>query len=344
MSPQGLLNSGRNDLWKYSRTSNSWTRVDHDIYLGNYGTAGVASTDNIPGPRERAVSWIDEGGNSWVFGGNRGDGSTASTYDYLDLWKYNPAANAWTWVSGSNKIGTPGEYGEIGVSSADTFPGAREGAVGWIDSHDHLWLFGGVGGGNLGANAGGEFNDLWEFDPVANVWTWMSGSAGFNQIGNYGTKGVTSTGNLPPSRDGAVSWIDGSGNLWLFGGEFRGSYFNDLWKYNPEDNTWTWVSGSEKVDVAGEYGSKGVPSTDNSPGARMGAVSWVDSSGDLWLFGGDGLSAMKESCAYILTGPGPGSGCVASQIHLIYQDIWKFNPKSNTWTWVNGSNSPAVAY
>jgi len=76
----------------------------------------------------------------------------------------------------------------------------------------------------------------------------------------------------------------------------------------------------------------------------MGAVSWIDSSGDLWIFGGDGLSAMKESCAYILTGPGPGSGCVASQIHLIYQDIWKFNPKSNTWTWVNGSNSPAVAY
>jgi hypothetical protein len=37
----------------------------------------------------------------------------------------------------------------------------------------------------------------------------------------------------------AVSWVDTSGNLWLFGGYYNpdpnegGANFNDLWKYEP---------------------------------------------------------------------------------------------------------------
>ena len=47
------------------------------------------------------------------------------------------------------------------------------------------------------------------------------------------------------------------------------------------------MSGSSQLDQAGTYGIKGQASSTNVPGARYGAVSWVDSNNDLWLFGGN---------------------------------------------------------
>ena len=61
-------------------------------------------------------------------------------------------------------------------------------------------------------------NDLWRYDPATNMWTWMSGSNTVNQAGVYGTKGVPDAANVPGARESSISWTDGSGNLWLFGG------------------------------------------------------------------------------------------------------------------------------
>jgi hypothetical protein len=38
------------------------------------------------------------------------------------------------------------------------------------------------------------------------------------QPGVYGTLGTPAAGNVPGGREGAASWIDESGNFWLFGG------------------------------------------------------------------------------------------------------------------------------
>jgi hypothetical protein len=57
-----------------------------------------------------------------------------------------------------------------------------------------------------------------EFSPEVNTWTWVSGSDTDGALGVYGTQGTVSASNVPGSRFGAVSWIDGSGNLWLAGG------------------------------------------------------------------------------------------------------------------------------
>lgn len=48
--------------------------------------------------------------------------------------------------------------------------------------------------------------------------------------GNYGTLRVPASANFPGERWGSSSWVDASGNLWLFGGEDIG-FENDLWKY-----------------------------------------------------------------------------------------------------------------
>ena len=36
---------------------------------GNYGTLGVPSLSNLPEAREDMISWIDNYGNFWLFGG-----------------------------------------------------------------------------------------------------------------------------------------------------------------------------------------------------------------------------------------------------------------------------------
>ena len=62
-------------------------------------------------------------------------------------------------------------------------------------------------------------------------------------------------------------------------------YLNDLWKF--DGSNWSWISGDNTVDSLGVYGVKGVASPSNVPGARRYAMSWTDSNGALWLFGGN---------------------------------------------------------
>ena len=97
-----------------------------------------------------------------------------------------------------------------------------------------------------------------------------------------------------------MSWTDVSGgNLWLFGGFGYDSVpptislgrLNDLWKYNIGIGQWTWVSGANTQNQTGVYGTKGTPAAANVPGARESAASWIDASGNLWLFGGLGLAS-----------------------------------------------------
>jgi hypothetical protein len=67
----------------------------------------------------------------------------------------------------------------------------------------------------------------------------VSGSNTVNAVGTYGTEGAASPANVPGARYTANSWIDDTGNLWLFGGSGNappGSptpFFNDLWEYTP---------------------------------------------------------------------------------------------------------------
>ncbi len=118
----------------------------------------------------------------------------------------------------------------------------------------------------------------------------MSGANTLNQAGSYGTQGVAAAGNVPGARYGSVSWIDSSGHLWLFGGFGYDSMgtgnLNDLWRF--DGSNWTWVSGANTLNQAGSYGTQGVAAPGNVPGARYGSVSWIDSGGHLWLFGGYG--------------------------------------------------------
>jgi N-acetylneuraminic acid mutarotase len=285
--------------------------------LGNYGTLGVGSTTNVPGERFGAISWTDNTGNLWLFGGFFND-STGAFGEFNDLWKYTPSSQQWTWVSGANTTNSPGTYGTLGVASTANVPPARELSISWTDSSGNLWLFGGAGPFGL-------LNDLWEYTPSSQQWTWVSGANTANASGMYGTRGVGSPTNVPGARSEAISWTDTAGNLWLFGGlgydsSGAGGNLNDLWEYTPSTQQWRWVSGANTANAPGTYGTLGVGSTTNVPGARSGAVSWTDTAGDLWLFGG-----LPESNG------------------LPLNDLWKYTPSTQQWTWVGGANTTGAA-
>jgi N-acetylneuraminic acid mutarotase len=217
----------------------------------------------------------------------------------------------WTWVNGSNTGGAVGVYGTQGVAAAANVPGARSSSASWTDASGNFWLFGGWA--DLDA-----YNDLWKYS--SGQWTWVSGSSAPQATGVYGTKGLAAAANVPGARFCSATWVDATGDLWLFGGNPSVTTtiesFNDLWKYTQSTGQWTWVSGANTTDASGVYGTQGVAAAANVPGARCYAASWFDSSGNLWLFGGSGYDAAGG--------------------HGYLNDLWKYSPSSGQWTWIAG--------
>jgi len=353
----GLLN----DLWEFNPSTGLWAWMGGSSTIGSncsgvfpnelcglpgvYGTLGTAAAGNIPGGHAGAASWIDSTGHLWLFGGFGLD--STGTQSYLnDVWEFNTSTLQWTWMGGSSvgvSGGQPGVYGTLGTASATNIPGSRAGASTWTDSSGHFWLFGGSNPATTGPD---DFNDLWEFNPSTNQWTWMGGSStiGSNcalpyetqqiqtcgQPGVYGTSGSPAAANIPGGRSSAASWIDSSGNLWLFGGtgmDSAGStgLLDDLWSFSPSTNQWTWMGGSNLIgsdcllgptDTCGQpgvYGTLGSPAVQNIPGSREGTSSWTDSSGHFWLFGGIGVDANGSHVGFL-------------------NDVWEYQPSLTTIT------------
>ena len=69
-------------------------------------------------------------------------------------------------------------------------------------------------------------------------------------------------------------------------------HLNDLWKFDGKN--WTWISGSDEIDQPAVFGTKRVPDSSNVPGGRYCAVSWIDSSDNLYLFGGYGYAESEN--------------------------------------------------
>lgn len=250
---------------------------------------------------------------------------------------------AWTWMHGTSVIpnnGTgyiPGVYGTLGTPAAANTPSGRTRSNSWIDSNNHFWLFGGQSGSGLTTY---DLNDLWEFDPVTNLWTWQGGTdtlpcaasqttAGWcGYPGVYGTRGVPSSGNIPGGRSSSATWVDRQGNFWLLGGmgfdsSGKMGQLDDLWEFDPRTKMWTWMGGGLTLPASATctavFGSQGVSAATNYPGQLFASAVWTDLNGNAWLFG--------------------GMGCDANSKFGWSNALWKFDTASHQWTWMDGSSS-----
>jgi hypothetical protein len=368
-----------NDLWLYSSfspTSNGW--IPAGLTITSATTGGVTThkadltpiqtTDNgsgsTPGGRWGSVSWSDITGNLYLFGGQCSCGPV-STGLMNDLWKFVPGTydittpappatpttigsytETGTWSNPS--LGGAANYGTLAVTAASNLPGRRWGAAFATDpSNTTVWAFGGQGldsAGNLGL-----LNDLWKYDIVGGTWTWMgptNSNVGQNN-GVYGTQGTPLAANAPGpgGRQAAKLWVDGAGNVWLFGGlgldsagtrnpgslsglangtaTPDGALLNDLWKYNIATGQWTWVSGGGATglaDQSGVYGTQQVSAAGNFPGSRWGSVGFTDPLNNIWLVAGWGYgSTTVKSTGYV-------------------NDVWQYIQSTGQWIWWKGSS------
>lgn len=310
-SSSGLLN----DLWRFDPSSKQWTWIAGQKISNSPGQYGILGLPifQYPGARENAVSWTDSDGNFWMFGGS-GFAANSAIGFLNDLWKYSTTQNIWTWVGGSNRLNQEGQYGERGEPSGDNSPGGRFMSTGWTDNSGNFWLFGGFGYAN---DKLGELNDMWRFSPGNGDWVWFTGSKSDNGDEHYGKKGEFANKNTPGGRQGATGWKDKDGKLWLFGGERSNNrYHCDMWTYDPSQNQWAWMSGTNETNERPVYEDIGIPTGDGHPGSRALASGWTDQLGDLWLFGGRGYG---------------GDAGVNS-----LNNIWKYSVVNNNWTRIKG--------
>lgn len=304
-----------------------WTWMSGDSTVnstGVFGTKGIPDASNAPPGLYQSCGVTDLDGNFWLFGGanfeNDGDART-----FNSLWKFNVLTLEWTWMKGSSSAIKFGVYGTKGVADINNTPGSRYGTSIWIDSLNNLWLFGGIGFASSTADLGyGNLNDLWKYDISSNQWTWMHGSddaiAGLN-IPQYGQMEIPDSSNTPNGRWQCNNWTDKEGMLWLFGGYNNENsltgYYNDLWRYNPATNEWTWMKGDSIPGQLGSFGTLGIANSTNNPSARACQAHWVDGDGDLWLLGGYASSYTTF-------------------------DLWQYEKNVNSWVWWGGGtfNAP----
>lgn len=297
-----------NDLWVYDLTTNNWTWIKGSNIFnqsGVYGTQGVFGSNNTPSSRQ-GTNGVQYNGKLYLFGG-----FNASSNDkiYNDVWEFDLTNLNWKWVKGSNIISQNGLYGSIKIPNASNQPGARQNATTWV-SNNKYYLFGGMGYSENGAL--GTLNDLWEFDPITQNWTWLKGPKE-GSSGSYGTKLISDATNNPSKRDRAAGW-EKDGKLYLFGGRDN-LFYDDLWEYNIATGNWTWIKGSSNGGFTPNFGILNVVNETNNPGGRQESATWVLGN-KLFLFGGN----------------------VSVSGGRIFNDLWEFDLSTYNWKWIKGSN------
>ena len=228
----------------------------------------------------------------------------------------------WTWMAGDSTRNSLGHFGTQGVFDSLNAPPALYEACEWTDKEGNFWLFGGIIIAWDSTHYDQcEIGDLWEFKPSINQWAWMKGPGTIFDAGVYGVQGIPAPANTPGARGwGCLTWVDTSGDLWLYGGLGYNSIngfcgYSDLWKYTISTNEWTWMRGT--WNNIPNYGIMGVESSSNTPGHREEvSTSWTGHDNTLWLFGG------------------------SSNTGGALNDLWKYNVSDNNWTWMKGSTVP----
>ena len=316
--------------------------------------------DSYPGSRSGSTSWFDGQERLWLFGGEGFDNKSTFQASFLnDLWRYDSSISTWklmptkktkpsdshipmpkarrfavscgvenvifviyggldadgktlndTWIYDiSNSTWVPLHFKHNPVS-----PSARSEAAYWC-LKDRLVIFGGLDQ-QLKVKS-----DTWVFSLKTLSWSELV------------TSGPGSGGRTTLARNGATTWLTDTGEMYLFGGNTMNGvehsahigvgYTSDIWYLTLKPPEWKQVSGpTEPQCQAAIFGDLASPSKNNTPGCRKGAAGWLDTDGNLWVFGGSGTgSRVLDS---------------DNKMALLLSDLWMFDLGKEVWTWMGG--------
>src|SRR5262245_43942095 len=83
-----------------------------------------------------------------------------------------------------------------------------------------------------------------------------------------------------------------------------------------QSGQWIWMKGDSTPTATGYYGTIGVEDALNNPPGLYEPAGWTDKQGNFWMFGGFNYTTLNYNSA-----------------------LWKFDPSTGNWTWMNGSSS-----
>ncbi|MCF2220309.1 T9SS type A sorting domain-containing protein [Chryseobacterium sp. PS-8] len=288
-----------------------WKKLNSSS-IQSYGTKGVESPTNFPGKRIGSLTWVDNDGNLWLYGNSYWPKQT-------DLWKYNTQTNMWTWISGTQNDSSllPPQNTPTNTALPKTYANSYT----WVDAQNNLWFF---GGGPFTLQSYSSINQVWKYNTSTNKWTWMKGDndSDYNDTQPvYGTENVENSSNTPGEfyMYKGASWQ--SGNYVYF---LPADGIPVLWRYNMQTNNWCYVKKPSNTATMFNYGTLGVENPANFPASVYQPCSWIDSTGNFWLFGGQVTNADNYTSN------------VGKQAFL--NTLWKYNPNTNQWTWMRGAN------
>lgn len=288
-----------NDLWKFDTITQQWMWVSGSNQHGQqsiYGsTIGSESSGYTPGARFGGVSWSDESGNLWLFGGD--SINNGAEYYRNDVWRFNTTTNKWALMSPiatasiqTKSGGAIATFGTLNVETNTNTPPGLLGSAAWVDSSGNAWIFGGMTY-NSKKSVVVTQNALWKFNLKTRLWTWAGGNQTAGQASVAGDFGVESSSYVPGARYYTSSWTDANGNFWLINGDsdtagVKGD-LADIWRYNPNTKKWAVMGGNLATNQQVVYNTLGVPSSTNFIGSRISpGVVYDKDSNSVWLFGG----------------------------------------------------------
>ena len=262
------------DLWEFNLKSTAWINHSDGIKINEkpkHASKPSFESVGVPGSRSGSVTWIDNKGDLWLFGGFSNTNKEDSIECYNDLWRFDISKNIWYNVKGNlsdNLLNdsTTVERGE------DILPSGRYNAAGWFDEKQkQLWIYGGIGYGTSARQFGG-LSDMWGYDLSKNLWQCVIKEFRINAEFNIGTAEQPSPKNNPGKRVKPTRWIDKKGNLFLMGGHnnffLQNRFFDEfVWKFDTDRRMWSIVPDVPAVGIGG-------------------GETFTDAAGEVYMFGG----------------------------------------------------------
>lgn len=329
----GYVNTG--NAWQYKQVNDLW-KCDFNRELGvswswihgarGYEDPGVytfiGDTNEFiyPGARSEFGYFYDtEMRKYFLFGGQGFSNNSESSY-LGDHWMYDVETNRFTWVGGSTTPYLLPEYTLHEESASNALGGFFGPAFAYDQENKLFYMFGGQYDGYLSSI-------LWRYSVSANTVTALSGS--LNNDASVIYTNDTSTENvMPGGREDPNMILTEDNILYIMGGDGYHLLWDDpeqavrsrsseFWKYDLNEERWSFISGTNIAFDVGNYSSDPLI---GYPRSRYCAILIHDRLNNQILLHG-------------------GASLIREEVQTELDDEWLFNITTQQWKFILGKQA-----